>query len=213
MVMSSPVYASPTTTLYVDPPSIKDTGLTPGKNFTINVNVANVTDLYGFDFFLNYTTAVLTATKITLGSFFPSNSKVWKKVINDALGYVRYLVSMPTGTPQGGGLNGSGTLAIISFTVDSYGASPLDLNNTLLGDSYAGYIAHEVHDGYFRNWIPGDGNLNGVVDMDDFYVWREYFGKSTGEWPPTVKPDYDSSGFVDMYDFYTWTEHFGESDP
>jgi len=144
--------------IYIEPATIVDPTLTPGKNFTINVNVSNVTDLYGFDFFLNYTTAVLTATKITLGSFFPSNAKVWQKVINDALGYVRYMVCMPPGTPPGGGLNGSGTLAIITFTVDPYGASPLDspldLNNTLLGDSYAEYIAHDVYDGYFSNIPP-----------------------------------------------------------
>jgi len=159
MVVSSPVYASPTTIrLYVDPSSIIDTNMVAGTTFTVNINVKDVTDLYGFDFWLNYTTAVLTATNVTVGPFFPSNSKVWKKVINDTLGYVRYMVALPLGTPKGGGLNGSGTLAIINFTVDYLGGTILDLCNTLLGDSYAVYMAHDVYDGYFSN-VPKPSKL------------------------------------------------------
>jgi len=60
--------------------------------------------------------------------------------------------------------------------------------------------------------IPGDGDFNEIVDMYDFYIWRDYFGASS--WPSSVNPDYDpitSPGYIDMYDFYIWTEHFGET--
>ena len=171
MVVSSPVYASPTTTLSMDPRSIIDTSMVAGTDVTINIKMNDVIDLLIFDFRLNYSAAVLTATQITLGDFFPENSKVWREEIDDTVGSVRYFVSMPLGTPKGGGINGSGTLATINFTVDSSGESLLDLCNIKLSDSYANPILYDVYDGYFSN-IPGRPKLyvypdaEGIIDPD-----------------------------------------------
>jgi len=49
------------------------------------------------------------------------------------------------------GIDGSGTVVTIDFTVDDYGTTILDLNNTLLGDPFAEPIIHETNDGFFRN--------------------------------------------------------------
>jgi len=139
------------TRLYVDPEETIDPTLVQGGNFAINVSVGNATELFGYEFFLNYSTAVLTATYITLGSFFPSEPTppvIWQEEINDTLGYVWYKVSMQSGVP---GKSGSGTLATISFTVDDIGESPLDLCKTQLDDSGLNLIAHNVYDGYFSN--------------------------------------------------------------
>ena len=54
-------------TIYVDPPSITD--LTPGETFTVDINVEDVTDLYGSDFKLSYDTNILDATQIAIGDF------------------------------------------------------------------------------------------------------------------------------------------------
>lgn len=140
--------AANTTTLYVDPSTIIDTGLVSGSNFTTNINVNDVTDLAGFEFYLNYTTTVLSATEIALGSFFPSNSVILHEETNDTLGYVRYHVNVPSGSL---GRNGSGILATINFTVESTGETILDLSLTEMIDSSANVIAHEVNDGYFSN--------------------------------------------------------------
>ena len=153
MAIVSTAYASPAT-LYVQPSSVLDITQVPGTSFTVNVNVKNVTDLYGFDFWLNYTTTVLTATEIRLGDLFPTGSWKVDEKINDLVGYIRYWVTMPLGTPRGGGVTGSGTLATINFTVQDYGESPLDLYNTLLSDSYGIYWDKEVYDGYFSNIPP-----------------------------------------------------------
>jgi len=148
MTASMDPAAAATTTLYVDPSSIIDTSLAPGSNFTTNINVNNITDLAGFEFSLNYTTTVLSAKEITLGSFFPSNSVILHEETNDTLGYVRYVVNVPFGSL---GINGSGTLATINFTVESTGETILNLSFTELLDSSANVIAHEVNDGYFSN--------------------------------------------------------------
>jgi len=131
------------TRLYVDPKNTINPDLVAGKNFTINVNILNATALYGFEFFLNYTTTVLTATNVTLGPF-SSGSQIVHEEINDILGYVRYNVTMP-------GVIGDGILANITFTVDSIGESRLDLCNTKLVDSSGQRIEHDTMDGYFSN--------------------------------------------------------------
>jgi len=57
--------------------------------------------------------------------------------------------------------------------------------------------------------ILGDANLSGLVDMEDFYIWRENFGKRSGQIPPGVYPDFDNNGLVEMPDFYIWRGNFG----
>jgi len=139
------------TKLYVEPKNTINQSLTPGENFTINVNILAVTDLFGYEFFLNYTTDILTATNITLGSFFssePTLPVIWHEEINDTLGYVWYNATMPLGAP---GKPGSGTLAAINFTVDSIGETTLDLCNTRLVNSEGERIEYDTLDGYFNN--------------------------------------------------------------
>jgi len=143
--------APPMPVIYVEPSIIT---AEVGETFTINVNVKNITDLFGYDFLLNYTTAVLTATEITLGDFFPPDAMIWYKKINDTAGYVRYAVTMPPGSQFG--KSGSGTLATIIFTVDSIGESPLYLiadkpPHHILLNHKGQYIIHSEYDGYFSS--------------------------------------------------------------
>ena len=212
MVVLSPVYASPTA-LSVDPPSIIDETKVAGTTFTININVTDVTDLYTFDFRLTYSTAVLTATEVTMGSFFPPDSMEWRKEIDDTVGYVRYLVSMPLGTPPGQGVSGNGTLAIINFTVDSYGGSALDLCDTKLSDSYAEPILHEVYDGYFSNKILGDVNGDGIVDIFDIGAVSAHWypGPPVGPLGYDPAADINGDGAVDIFDIGIVSAHWGES--
>ncbi len=58
------VSASPVTKMYVDPPS-----QSVSASFTVDVNVTDVVDLYGWEFRLNYSTSILTATSVTEGPF------------------------------------------------------------------------------------------------------------------------------------------------
>jgi len=57
--------------------------------------------------------------------------------------------------------------------------------------------------------IPGDADFSGLVDMEDFYIWRENFGKRSSQIPPGVYPDFDNNGLVEMPDFYIWRKNFG----
>jgi hypothetical protein len=179
MFMVSPVHGRVYTTLYVDPPSIIDTAKTAGTTFPIYINVKNVTDLLVFDFTLNYDPTVLTANApVTLGSFFPGDSMIWVEEIDNDLGYVRYLVSLPPGSQEG--MSGSGTLATISFTVAGSGATILDLHDTKFSDSHVPpqYIIHDVYDGYFSNilrytklYVDPENTINPeLVDGKNFTI-------------------------------------------
>jgi len=59
----------------------------------------------------------------------------------------------------------------------------------------------------------GDADLNEVVDLDDFYLWRENFGKTPDQCPPDVHPDFDDNEHVDLDDFYVWRDNFGATVP
>jgi hypothetical protein len=60
---------------------------------------------------------------------------------------------------------------------------------------------------------PGDADLNEVVDLDDFYLWRENFGKTPDQCPPDVHPDFDDNEHVELDDFYVWRDNFGATVP
>jgi len=84
--------------------------------------------------------------------FSPDGIRVWKKEVDDTLGYVRIIVTLPLGSLVG--VDGSGTVVTIKFTVDTVGTTVLDLNNTLLGDPFAEPISHSANDGFFSNTPP-----------------------------------------------------------
>ena len=142
------------TTISVEPPAIVDDTLGPGSSFSVNITISNVTNLGGYDFMLNYSTAVLTTssadvTVVTDWFTGPKGIKVWKKVVDDTLGYVRLWVTLGLGTVTG--VDGSGTVATIKFTVDALGTTVLDLNNTFLGEPLGEEISHGASDGFFTN--------------------------------------------------------------
>jgi len=61
---------------------------------------------------------------------------------------------------------------------------------------------------------PGDADLDGDVDLDDFLIWNEHFGETYPSWElwvAGVDPDFNNDGIVDLDDFLIWNEHFGET--
>lgn len=140
---SPPVSAvSPVTTLFVDPSNITDPTLEPGSTFSVNVKITDVVNLYGYEFKLQYDTTLLTATQVIVGSFFEPGYTVWKNEINDDAGRVWLGVTQSQREPSG--VSGSGTLAVITFIVDTSGESHFDLRDTKLGDPGAQPIPHNV---------------------------------------------------------------------
>jgi len=77
VAVSIPVYAETTT---LSAPEIMDTGLAPMSTFSINITVADVSDMFSYQFVLSYDTSVLTATSYV--SYDPFVAP-WPSEIND----------------------------------------------------------------------------------------------------------------------------------
>jgi hypothetical protein len=150
--LTSPSTATQTTTLSVEPEVL--TGLEIGYAFTINITVTNVTDLYGWQFALYYKSTVLNATAYAEGPFLKQGgaSTFLQEVsftdnYNATHGQI-LLTAIRVGVEKG--VNGTGTLATITFKTKAYGNSPLHLANTKLVDSSEPWpkpISHEIRSG------------------------------------------------------------------
>ena len=54
--------------------------------------------------------------------------------------------------------------------------------------------------------LPGDYNLNGVVDAADYTVWRDALGSTTD-----LRADGSENGTIDEADYGVWKAHFGQT--
>lgn len=110
--------------LYVDPTSQSVSGF-----FTVDINITNAEDIYGWEFNITYDTSKITATAVTEGPFlksvYPGNTAFGSN-INDANGWVYAYCSI---TGDRAGVTGGGDLATISFSSDATGSSSLDFSN------------------------------------------------------------------------------------
>jgi len=137
--------------IYAYPPSIVPPPyLIPGENFTINVNIFNVTNLHSSEFKLAYNTTLLDVLGIAQGSFmasFGNTNFISNK--NETGGLVEANITLVD--PIGATTPGNGTLATVTFNVTAIGECNLDLFDTKLTDPTATPIEHYTFDGYFSN--------------------------------------------------------------
>jgi len=136
-------------TIYISPPTIKDDSLTPGSEFDVYINIANVSDLSAWEVKLTFDVSVLytDATMIVEGPFLPSAGSSMFNVGNNLPAYIAIggFMLEPT-TPSG-----SGTVANITLRVVSKGATTLKMYASSFLDNYLDPIYHTSEDGYFTN--------------------------------------------------------------
>jgi hypothetical protein len=104
-------------------------------SFMLNVNITGVTDLYDWQFDVNFNPAVLSVTGITEGSFLSGGGSTFflPGTIDNVGGSITFNADTLLGPPPG--VNGSGTLATLDFTAIGNGSSPITLANVILQDS------------------------------------------------------------------------------
>lgn len=154
------VSAQEAAVVYIDPVSY--TAPEVGVMFTINVSIANVTNLYGYEFIVWYNTTLLDGVKVELPTNHfltpddPKNTVFTTDKIDDDFnathGYV-WVITTLTGSEEPP-KNGSGILATITFNATTPdGPSPLKLYYpgfaypVKLSDSDANPIACTAIDG------------------------------------------------------------------
>lgn len=135
--------------IYIDPPNIIDPALR-GTVFTIEVKIANVTDLYAFDFKLHYDKNILIGVGARVVPFRNETHFTSYISINDTEGLIHVNVTYyPPATPitQYSPI----TVASIIFQATNVGTSILHLYDTVLTDAQGSLILHTTEDGYFDN--------------------------------------------------------------
>jgi hypothetical protein len=157
--LTMPVYAQ-TTTVAILPSSV--TISAPGETVTVDLNITDVTNLYGYEIKIWYLNSIVNATAVTRpsGHFLeptidPNNfySPKWeiKNDYNTTHGriWIAYTLLAPESARSG-----SGILAKITFKGLSEGSTPVILNNypgaqgpVKLSDNQAQPIPHVAQDG------------------------------------------------------------------
>jgi len=160
------VQNEPATTLHIDPANAY--GLID-QEFTVNVSVSNVVDLFAFDFKVGYNTSLLNCMQIALGEFFSDCYIPIKTEINDTIGRVWVVGSLTSASPSA---DGNMTLVALRFRCTGLGVCALDLYDTLLLDRSAQPISPP----------PYIGDVNGDlrVDFRDVVLVAVIYGTELG---------------------------------
>lgn len=155
----------------ISPQTIVNSSLTPCQNFTINVDLQEVIDLYSFEHWINYNTSILDATNITVNSAFPS-SQIETEIL-DSQGKIHVSAWL---TPPAPSINGDLTLATVKFHVTAAGETVLDLYNVTLIDKVGQNIScEEPLDGYFNNMLVTRIFVNPPELIDPFMKPSDIF--------------------------------------
>jgi len=138
-------YAASSTTVSVSPSTVT---ASVGQNFTVNVTISDVYDLYGWQFRLNWTAGLIDIVNVTEGSFLKlGGGTYFYWAVNATAGRMVADCTLLGNVP---GVSGNGTLATITFNVKGAGESPLTLWDVALLDSLEQSITCQVVGGYGR---------------------------------------------------------------
>lgn len=131
-VFSLPTFADSLPILSIDPAS---SSVSVGSNVTLDVNISNIADLYAFQFDIDFVSSTLSAVSIVEGSFLPGGGATFfiPGTIDNVDGIVATTADTLLG--PGPGVDGSGTVAILTLTGLTTGTSIIDLANVYLLDS------------------------------------------------------------------------------
>ena len=145
--------------LAIDPPQIIDPTLVPPATFMINVTIADVRGLYGYQFNLTFNPNILICLQDQIQDVL--NETHWSpnlNIVDNLNGYIFINVTYyPPAVPLD--VNSPTPLVTIKFRVKAIGGTNLTLTDTHLVDSTGEPITHEDHNGYFQSLIVDIGVL------------------------------------------------------
>lgn len=139
------------TSLFLEPSSQTVSAI--GDSFTVNVSIADVSNLYGYQLQLFYNSTLMNGTQVTEGPFLNESGGVqpffdvetFTDNYNSTYGVVFVVCTL-----QGGvlGVNGGGVLITVQFKAVSKGNSvPLYLADVKLSDPNASPISYDLSGG------------------------------------------------------------------
>lgn len=174
--------AAPVTSVYVDPQTQK---AAYNKLFSVNVNVTDVVDLYGFELKLQYDPALIDAVSITLGSVLNPPTTIIEEEINETMGFLLFSAfSIGLAPPA----NGNGVLATLVFNATPGGNCYLDFLEMNLIEPSGALIGRQTFNGFFEYvQVQGDVNADCIVNVFDVFQMGKAFGAIPSQ------PNWDSN--------------------
>lgn len=126
-------------------PALTDT--TVGGFFDVTIDITTVTDLYAYQFDLDFDPLVLSAVSIDEGQFLLSGGTTFflPGLIDNALGLISFTANSLIGALPG--VSGDGSLALVRFLAISPGSSSINLSGVALLDSSLTDIASSTAGG------------------------------------------------------------------
>ena len=228
--------ASPVATVYIDP---EESTVKLYQTFKIDVNIADVSGLQGFDFCLSYDTTILDCLEVEEGSLMASFGLtiVAHKEIEDdykpTVGRIWFAVALLGDAFA----DGDGTLATITFNATSLGESELDLHSILpykpdevkLCTCAPEPIANTAVDGYVvvssdtcdppedppedppKTSPNPDVNRDRVVNILDVTIVASLYGTANGNPRYNPEADLDQNEKIDIRDLVIVARSFGQT--
>ena len=159
------------------------TSLGVGNSTTVYIDLTAATNLYGYQFQVNYDAAKVSATGAFVNSWFDTTTDAsvptgWTGTCG--AGVCKFAVSKVLGTA----LTGSGTVAQITFTGVAPGLVALSFSSDILSDRDANPQTHGKTTGWLE--VSGTATLSGIVSLQ---------GRNTPKDAGTVTL-YDKYGYV-----------------
>jgi hypothetical protein len=140
------VYSPPEgSRIFVDPPETIIPDAVPCQtNFNINVSIDDIAEMKTCEFNLTYNTEIISIIGL---NFLSINGQypTLNLIANDTAGFIWVKLDYSTAIA----VSNPTPLTTLTFHVDNLGATPLNLTNTKIEDTYGNPIPHDVYDGFF----------------------------------------------------------------
>ena len=148
-----------------------------GDEFTLNIEISNVADLYGFQIDIRYDPGVLEFIAANEGNFLNNNSEIdtfWIPPNSLTTGLIDNIACIRKG--QVSGANGDGILVTITFKAIEGGLSEIILQNVILINSNSGHISFTISNGEVLvhptiTLISPNGGESLIVGSNHFITW------------------------------------------
>jgi len=155
--------------LSIDPPYLT---VPPCNNFTLNVDITNVTDLNSWQFNITFNPVLMTCTGVAEGPFLMQGGPTL--FIGPMIDNVKGWVMAACALMVPGGVSGSGTLAGVGFHCEKEGRSSVHFvqRDTFLLNRYSEPISFRA--------------VDGTVDQTTIFYKQSYI-----DYAPSGVPDFD----------------------
>lgn len=188
-------------TIYVEPSSL---WVAPCTNFTVNVRIRDVVDLYAWQFNMTFDPNLMQCVSVAEGEFLRNVGVTTGLIlgVNNTNGWIKAACSLVGAVS---GASGGCVLAYATFHCTSVGGSVLDLQDTKLLNSSRVSVTPPPNLGD----ITGDGK----VDLKDVYIVAKAYCSRVGDPRYNSTADLNSDGAVDIEDLIIVTLNYGHIYP